>query len=388
MRLFEYEAKELLTNCGIVTPKGGIGTNSDQIMKIAHRLKSPFVLKAQVLVSGRGKAGGIQFVSSLADVKKAAESLFQKQIRGVSVRKILVEEKIKVNRELYFAVTLDRIKRSYVAIASSKGGVNIEIAASEQPTSISKTLIDPVRLMSFSDAQEIAGKMGYKGKKQAMLAVILKNLCQIGIDQDAVLMEVNPLAETLEGTFVVLDSRLIIDDNALLRHPEFYKLSFEEDREHTQDEIVAIKEDLSYVRLEGNVGIIGNGAGLVMATLDTVKYFGGKPANFLDLGGGAPTDRIETAIKIVCSNPRVRVLLINILGGLTKCDDVAKAILKAKRESEITSSVIVRLFGTNHEEGKRILSKAGLVALESMDEAAKQAVETASREKSKNGDSN
>jgi len=379
LKLFEHEAKNLLRQHGISIPKGELAATSDQALEAIHKLKPPFVIKAQLLIAGRGKAGGIQFALNAEDAKSAAKRLLWSQIKGFQVKKVLVEEKVRVKRELYFAMTLDRTERSYGAIASSKGGVDIELTATKMPASVIRTSIDPTYGFRLLDARKVAGEMGFGGRQQGDLAMILKKLCQIGIDLDAILIEVNPIAETPEGTFVVLDSRLIIDDNALFRHPEFEKLQFEKNREHTEQEIEAMKNDIAYVKLEGEVGIIGNGAGLVMATLDMVKRYGGKPANFLDLGGGAPTERIAKAIKIVMSDPSVKVVFINILGGLTRCDDVARAILNSIRDSERTKPIVIRLVGTNEAEGKHILSQAGLQVLDSMEEAAKQASETVNR---------
>jgi len=379
LKLFEYEAKNLLRQHGISTPKGDLATTIDQALEAAQKLKPPFVIKAQILTAVRGKAGGIQFALNTGAAKKAAEKLLRSQIKGLQVKKVLVEEKIQIKKELYFAVTLDRTERRYVAVASSKGGIDIELTASKTPASVVRTWIDPIHGFRFFDARKVAGEMGFGGRQQTDLAGILKDLCRIGMDLDAVLIEVNPLAEALEDTFIALDSRLIIDDNALFRHPEFEKLRFEKDREHTEQEIEAIKNDIAYVKMEGEVGVIGNGAGLVMATLDMVHHYGGKPANFLDLGGGAPTEKVVTAIEIVMSDPSVKVILVNILGGLTRCDDVARAIIEARGDSERTKPIFVRLVGTNEDEGKRILSQAGLQVVESMEEAAKQAVETINR---------
>ncbi len=379
MKLFEYEAKNLLSKNGIPTPKGEITTNLHQSAKVARKLKPPFVIKAQVLVSGRGKAGGIRFASDVEGTKKDAEQLLRTQIKGLPVKKVLVEERIPIKKELYFAFTLDRTGRSYVAVASAKGGVDIETVASKMPAAVVRMLVDPFHGFIFSKAQEVTSKIGYRGKQQTELAEIFARLCNLGMDLDAELIEVNPLAETPNGTFVALDSRLIVDDNALFRHPEFEKLRSEKDREHTEEEIEAMKNGIAYVKLKGEVGIIGNGAGLVMATQDLVCHYGGTPANFLDLGGGASSERISTAVRIVMSDPNVTVILVNILGGLTHCDDVARAILKVRKSSKKPKPIVVRLVGTNEDEGRKILTQEGISVLQSMEETAKQAVEIAKR---------
>jgi succinyl-CoA synthetase beta subunit len=377
LKLFEYEAKNILRKNGIPTPKGETATSPSQIREATAKLASPYVLKAQVLVAGRGKAGGIVFANSAEQAEKAAEKLFTMQIKGFPVKKLLVEEKTPIKKELYFAVAVDRTERSYVAVASAAGGVDIEELAQKAPQTILKTSIDARRGFGSSDASRSARAMGYNGKQQSELALILKALYQIGMKYDAELIELNPLAETADGSFVALDARLIVDDNALFRHPELEKLQFEENREHTPREIEAMKNGLAYVELEGEVGIIGNGAGLVMATLDLIEQFNGKPADFLDLGGGASTERITKALSLVLSAPKVKAVFVNILGGMTRCDDVARAILQATQDSKTSKPVIVRLVGTNEQEGRQILTKAGMPVLDSMEEAAKQAVKAA-----------
>ena len=380
MKLFEYEAKDTLKRRGIPTPRGEIATTVKQAVEIAEKLKPPFVLKSQILAGGRGKAGGIRFALNSEEVERAAGELFRSQIKGFKVEKVLVEERIHVKRELYFAVALERSERSYVAVASSKGGIDIEKATAEMPTAIFKTLIDPISGLSFSTAKEVAAEIGLVGKQQTDLAWIMKSLCQIGLDLDAILIEANPLVETPDGSFFALDSRLIIDDNALFRHSDLAKLRFEKDREYTETEIEAMKNGIAYVKLDGEIGIIGNGAGLVMATLDMVHDSGREPANFLDLGGGATSGRIALAVKMLLADPAVEAILVNILGGLTRCDDAARAIIDAIDDFRQTKPIFARLVGTNEAEGKQILLQAGLQVFGSMEEAAKQAVEAIKRE--------
>ncbi len=377
MKLFEHEGKDLLRKHGVPTPNGKVATTIAEAVEAAGKYKTPFAIKAQILAGGRGKAGGILSGSNSEDAKKAATKLLRSQIKGSTVNKVLIEEKVKVARELFFAVAIDRIERSYVTLASSKGGIDVELAAAESPSSVVKAFLHPMYGLRSPNSKKIAEKLGYGGKQQADLAAILERLCQIAMDNDAVLSEINPLAETIEGSFIALDCRFIIDDNAIFRHPEFAKLRFESNRENTEQEIEAMKEDLAYVKLDGDVGIIGNGAGLVMATLDMVQEYGGRPANFLDLGGGAQADRIAAALELVLSDPIVKVILVNVLGGLTRCDDLARAIVTARGDRELTKPIVVRLVGTNENEGKAILAQAGLQTLESMEEAAKQAVEMA-----------
>jgi succinyl-CoA synthetase beta subunit len=380
LKLYEYEAKNILATYGIPTPRGEVVANPGGARNAASSLKPPFAVKAQVLVAGRGKAGGVLFAGSVEEAEKVAEELFRKQVKGVPVKKILVEEKISIIKELYFGITIDRFERSYVLIASSQGGVEIEEIAARTPHAITKTLIDPLVGFRISGSEQVAGKMGYSGAQLDRLAGILEQLYHAGMDYDAELIEINPLCETAAGTFVAVDARLIIDDNALFRHKEFEKLLFTEERENTPQEIEATKSGLAYVKLDGDIGVVGNGAGLVMATLDVIQYYGGKPADFLDLGGGAPVERIAAAIGIVLSDQNVKALLVNILGGMTRCDDVARAIITAKRSARASKPFVIRLVGTNEEEGKRILHQAGIDVLDSMEDAAKRAVQVAKEE--------
>ncbi|MDI6904806.1 MAG: ADP-forming succinate--CoA ligase subunit beta [Candidatus Bathyarchaeia archaeon] len=375
MKLFEYEAKRILAKYGILTPIGGLATNVSQAREIAARLKPPFAIKAQVLIAGRGKAGGILFADSVPEVEKATEKLLNMQIRGIPVRSVWIEEKIQINKELYFGITTDRFNKSYVAIASAVGGMEIEEIAEKAPEKVIKFLINPQLGFRSFHASQIARKMGYAGSQLVMLGKIFESLYRVGMDYDAELIEMNPLAETFDGKFVAADARIIIDDNALFRHQEYKKRLLEGESELTTQEQEAVKNDLAYVKLDGNIGVIGNGAGLVMATLDTIQYYGGKPANFLDVGGGASSEKIAAALKIVLSDPNVKALFINILGGITRCDEVARGILEAKEKAGVTKPVVIRLVGTNEEEGKRILTEAGIHVLESMEEAAQKVVE-------------
>ena len=375
MKLFEYEAKNVLAKYGIPTPQGGLATNTNQAREIATKLKPPLAVKAQVLVAGRGKSGGILFAGSIEEAEKVAEKLLGMQIKGITIRSVWIEEKIQIKRELYFGLTTDRFNQRYVAIASAVGGIEIEEIAAKSPEAVIKFLINPQHGLHFFHTRQIARRMGYAGNQLSELGRIFERLYSIGIDYDAELIEMNPLVETVDGKFVAADARIIIDDNALFRHQEYKKRLLEGGSELTPQELEATKNDLAYVKLEGNIGVIGNGAGLVMATLDTIQYYGGKPANFLDVGGGAPSEKIATALKIVLSDPKVQALFINILGGITRCDDVARGILEAKEKVGVPKPMVIRLVGTNEEEGKQILTKAGIHVLESMEEAAQRVVE-------------
>jgi len=375
MKLFEYEAKTILAKHGISTPPGGLATSTSQALETAAKLKPPFAVKAQVLVAGRGKAGGILFADSVEEVGKAADKLLNMQIKGIPVKSIWIEEKIQVKRELYFGITTDRFRQSYVAVASAVGGMEIEEIATKTPEKVIKTPINSQLGLRPFQAREIARKMGYSGNQISELGRIFEKLYNVGMDYDAELIEMNPLVETVDGKFMAVDARIIIDDNSLFRHQEYKKRLLEGESELTPQELEAMKNDLAYVKLDGNIGVIGNGAGLVMATLDTIQYYGGKPANFLDVGGGAPSEKTALSLKIVLSDPKVKALFINILGGITRCDEVARGILEAKEKVGVTKPMVIRLVGTNEEEGKRILTEAGIYVLESMEEAAQRVVE-------------
>jgi succinyl-CoA synthetase beta subunit len=375
LKLYEYEAKNILGKHGITTPQGGLATSAGQAREVAARLRLPVVVKAQVLVAGRGKAGGILFAQSAEEAEKAAEKLLSMKIKEIPVKSVWVEEKIQVKKELYFGITTDRLNRCYVAVASSLGGVDIEEVASRTPEKVVKTSINPQLGLRSFQTKEIATKMGYRGNQISDLGKTLERLYVAALENDAELIEMNPLVETAEGRFVAADARIIVDDNALFRHQDYKKRLLEGESDLSSQELEAMNNDLAYVRLEGNIGVIGNGAGLVMATLDTIQYYGGKPANFLDVGGGAPSEKTALALKIVLSDPRVKTLFINILGGITRCDEVARGILEAKEKVGVTTPMVIRLVGTNDAEGKRILKEAGIHVLESMEEAARRVVE-------------
>jgi len=374
LKLFEYEAKHIFTQYSIPTPNGFLATTATQAREIAEKINAPVALKSQVLVAGRAKAGGILFANSPSEAEQAAARLLGKEIKGAKVEGLWIEEKIAIQRELYFSITVDRANRCYVAIASSEGGVEIEETAATSPEKIIKVFVDPVYGFRLYHARQIAKKLGYDGNQMNDLASIFLNHYRLAMDSDAELAEMNPLVELPVGKFVAADTRLIIDDNALFRHREFKKRPLER-AEMTPQELAAQKSGLAYVKLDGDVGIIGNGAGLVMATLDAIQIYGGRPANFLDVGGGASSDMTAAALDIVLSDPDVKVVFINILGGITRCDEVANGVLEAKRRAGFTKPMVIRLVGTNEEEGRRILTDAGIHVLDSMEEAAEKTVE-------------
>ena len=379
LKIYEYEAKNILNQYGIPVPQGVLITNAGCAGEDVANLKPPFAVKSQVLVAGRGKAGGILFADSAEEAVETAEELLKLEIRGIPVKKVLIEEKLMVRKEMYFGVTIDRFARTYVAIASAMGGVEIDATASKAPHEILKIFVNPQQGFRSFHAVQLARKLGYRGASLKELAGIFEKIYQVCRDCDAELIELNPLAETEDGTFVALDTRIIMDDNALFRHQEFRKRLLEE-RDRSPREIEALRNNLAYVKLEGDIGVIGNGAGLVMATLDMIQYYGGKPANFLDIGGGAHPERIAAALEIVLSAPDTKALFVNVLGGITRCDDVALGIIKASKDVSTAKPMVVGLVGTNEKEGKRMLAEAQIPVLDSMEEAARQIVELTKKE--------
>jgi succinyl-CoA synthetase beta subunit len=374
LKLFEYEAKQIFAKYDLPTPRGFLAKTPKEAREFADLINAPVAIKSQILVAGRAKAGGILFADSSSEAEKVAAKLLGKEIKGMKVQSVWVEEKISIKKELYFSITVDRSRRGYVAIASAEGGVDIEQLAKTSPEKIVEVAIDPAYGFRLYHARHIAKKLGYAGDQMTELASIFLKHYKAAMDFDAELAEMNPLVETVDGEFVAADTRLIIDDNAMYRHQEFQSRPMEE-AELTPQELQAQKSDLAYVKLDGDVGIIGNGAGLVMATLDAIQLYGGRPANFLDVGGGASADMMAVALDIVLSDPSVKVVFINILGGITRCDEVADGILEAQERVGLTKPMVIRLVGTNEEEGKRILTDAGIHVLNSMEEAAQKTVE-------------
>ena len=374
MKLLECEAKDIFREFGIPTPEGGVAASPEDAGAIAEHIGRPLAIKAQIPLGGRGKAGGILFADTPTEAAEAAGGLLGSRLNGVEVRKVLVEEKLRIEDEIYLGVVVDRQSRSYVALASSEGGVDIEEVAATTPEKIVRHVVDPLQGLRQYHARWVAKQMGYHGRRMMELAGILLKLYRVAVEMDAELTEINPLAATEDG-FVAADARLNIDNNALFRHrdlEEWYQES--ELAELSQLELEARGLGLTYVEFDGNIGIIGNGAGLTMATLDTVMLHGGRPGDFLDLGGGAPPDRIEAAVSFVISDPRIDGLFVNILGGITRCDDIARGIIAARRRTGVEKPIVVRLMGTNEEEGMCILKEAGIDTLETMEEAAERVV--------------
>ncbi len=374
MKLYEYEAKQIFKQHNIPTPVGEPASTPEGAEHAAGEVGFPVVLKSQVLVGGRGKAGGIKFASDGAEARSLASQLIGLNIKGEIVKKLLIEQKITSQKELYIGVTVDRTERKLVVLASNSGGMDIEEVAATKPEAIVRHYVDPFLGLRSFEARGIAGKLELHGAEQQALMKIILDLYQVGVEYDAELVEINPLILTEKGSFVAADARLLVDDNSLYRHPEVADLLQQRMGEFSEREIEASKLGFSYVELDGNIGIVGNGAGLVMATLDLVKLYGGEPADFLDIGGGAGADVTEEAVSLLLQNSKVMVIFVNILGGITDCADVARGLVAAFRKVGGGKPVVVRLTGNNQEEGRRILSDSKITSLDTMEDAAKQAV--------------
>jgi len=362
MKLHEFQAKELFRAYAIPVQNGTVIERVDGVDGIS--LPYPLVLKAQVLVGGRGKAGGIKLAKTPAEAKQHARAILGMSIKGEIVRRLLVAEAVDISAEYYLAFIIDRAARALSAIASAAGGIDIEDVARTTPEKIAKASIDPFLGFRAFHARELGRRLGLSGmllNDFVTIATALYRLCE---REDAELAEINPLG-VVNGRLLAVDAKLIIDDNAVFRHASLPK-----NEEMTELERAARSEGLSYVELDGDIAIIGNGAGLVMSTLDMVAHFGGKPANFLDVGGGATEENMRQAIAIVARKPGVRVLLVNIFGGITRCDDIARGI--AANPPELP--MVVRLTGTNEEQGRRILKDAGFDAFIDPESAARRAV--------------
>ena len=377
LKLLEYEAKEYFKKYGIPTPAGKMVTTSEGAREYTAGLGKPVVIKVQLPIGGRGKAGGVKFADTPDEAAEAAELLLGMTIKDLKVKKLYVEEKVSIVNEIYLGVTVDRRNKKHVILASIEGGMDIEEVAVETPEKIIKHLVDPVDGLRSYHCNYIATRLGYRGRKMRQLGTFIARLYELAVGMDAELTEINPLAEVKDG-FLAADARLNVDNNSLFRHKELEeKLLDSYQGEFSDREMDAKEQGLTYVELEGNIGIIGNGAGLTMATLDTVMLHGGKAANFLDLGGGATSERIGKAIRFVLSDERTKALFVNVLGGITRCDHTAKGIVAARKELGSDKPIVVRLMGTKEEEGRSILKENGIDTLDSMEDGAKMAVKLA-----------
>lgn len=376
MKLHEYQSKLIFAKFGIPIPKGRVTSSAAEAKHIAEELGGKVVIKSQVLVGGRGKAGGIRLAKNLQEAEELAVQILAMEIKGLPVRKILVDEIANIESEIYLGITNDRAERKPILMASSSGGVEIEEVAKQTPDKIIKTYIDPLLGLQNYQARDIAAGIDLSRDLWKSFTTISNGLWQVYKENDATLAEINPLVITTENTLLALDGKMVIDDNALFRHPELAEMR-DLDAE-VDSEIEARKFGLSYIKLDGNIGCMVNGAGLAMTTMDIIKLYGGEPANFLDIGGGAPADKVSAALKIILSDSNVKAVLLNVFGGITRCDEVARGILTALMEIRTQVPIVTRLVGTNSEEGRQILSSAHMTTADTLVEAAQKSVTFAS----------
>ena len=385
MNIHEYQGKELFRKFGVPTPRGIPAFSVDEAVKAAETLGGKvWVVKAQIHAGGRGKGGGVKVAKSMAEVKELAGKILGMQLvthqtgpEGRKVGRLLIEEGADIRKELYVALVVDRVTQRATMMASSEGGMDIEEVAAHTPEKIHRVAIDPRTGLKDGEAEDIARRIGVPEGSIAQARDLLKNLYRVFDECDCSLAEVNPLIVTGDGKVIALDAKLNFDSNALFRHPEI--VAYRDLDEEDPAEIEASKFDLSYISLDGNIGCLVNGAGLAMATMDTIKLFGGNPANFLDVGGGATTEKVTEAFKIMLKRPGLKAILVNIFGGIMKCDTIANGVVAAAKQVSLSVPLVVRLEGTNVELGKKILAESGLpiISASDMGDAAAKVVAAA-----------
>ncbi len=387
MKIHEYQGKEILKRYGVPVPRAIPCFSVDEAIAAAESLGGPvWVVKAQIHAGGRGKGGGVKVAKSLAEVKDWATKILGMQLvthqtasQGQKVRRLLIEEGADISKELYVGIVVDRVTQRVTLMASSEGGMDIEEVAARTPEKIHKVSVDPELGLVDADADALATAIGVPQASVAKARAVLQGLYKAFWETDASLAEINPLILTGSGDVVALDAKLNFDSNALFRHPEIVAMRDLDEEDPAETE--ASKHDLSYIQLDGNIGCLVNGAGLAMATMDTIKLFGGEPANFLDVGGGATTEKVTEAFKIMLRNPNLKAILVNIFGGIMRCDVIAEGVVGASRAVGLKVPLVVRMKGTNEEQGKKILADSGLpiISADTMGEAARKVVEAAGK---------
>jgi succinyl-CoA synthetase beta subunit len=385
MNLHEYQSKKIFAAYGIPVPAGAVAATADEAAAVASGLGGPvWVVKAQVHAGGRGKAGGVKVVRDLEAVRAAASAMLGQRLvtkqtgaEGLPINQVYVESGSEIEREIYLSLTLNREKGRIAVVASAAGGMDIEEVAAKEPEKILSVTIHPAVGLEAYQARELAFGLGFAGAQISEFTAILKGLYRLYVEQDASLVEVNPLIVTKAGKLLALDAKIGIDANALFRHPELVAL-----RDRTQEDPIeasAAEHDLNYVSLDGDIACMVNGAGLAMATMDIIKLHGGKPANFLDVGGGATAERVTAAFELILANPKVRAILVNIFGGIVRCDVIAEGIIAAVRKVDVKVPVVVRLEGTNAKQARELLAGSGLAvtAADGLTDAARKVVAAA-----------
>jgi succinyl-CoA synthetase beta subunit len=385
MKIHEYQGKEIFRRFGMATPRGIPAFSVDEAVKAAETLGgSVWVVKAQIHAGGRGKGGGVKVAKTLAEVRDLAGKILGMQLvthqtgpKGQKVRRLLIEEGADISKELYVGMVVDRATQRVTLMASSEGGMDIEEVAAKTPERIHKVFIDPETGLSDGDADSVARKIGVLDASVPQARKMLQGLYRAFDETDASLAEINPLIVSGNGKVIALDAKLNFDANGLFRHPDIVEMRDLDEEDPA--EIEASKFDLSYISLDGDIGCLVNGAGLAMATMDTIKLYGGSPANFLDVGGGATAEKVTEAFKIMLTNPDLKAILVNIFGGIMKCDTIATGIVAAAREVQLQVPLVVRMKGTNEEMGREILAESGLpiISANNMGEAAEKVVAAA-----------
>lgn len=379
MKLHEYQSKELLSRFGVPVPAGDVTSDPAEAKAIAERLGGKVVVKAQVLMGGRGKAGGVKLFDYAASAGEFAKELIGKKLvsiqnpQGMVVEKILVAEQIDIAKEFYVAVLLDRAAQKHLIMISAKGGMDIEEVAETDPDAIVKLNIDPAWGVADFELRKAVAQANIPADARGQMVQLIKKLVKAYLDADADMVEINPVAQTPEGKIIAADAKVAIDENALFRHADYQATA--DDSAEDPIEAEAARRGIAYVKLGGDIGIMGNGAGLVMCSLDEVSAAGGKPANFLDVGGGAQAERVKSCVELVMMDPGIKGILLNIFGGITRCDEVAKGVLAALDELDVKVPVVARIEGTAAEEGRAILAGTRIVPAETMQEAAQKIVQ-------------
>ena len=389
MKVHEYQGKEVLREYGVPTPRGFPAFSVDEAVEAARKLGGKvWVVKAQIHAGGRGKGGGVKVAKSVEEVKKNAAQILGMQLvthqtgpAGQKVRRLLIEEGADIKKELYAGMVVDRGTQKVVLMASSEGGIDIEEVAAKTPEKIHKVFVDPAQGLGDVDADEIAAAIGIPDRSRAQGRALFKALYKCFDATDASLAEINPLVLTGDGRVVALDAKFNFDDNALFRHPEIVALRDLDEEDPA--EVEASRHELNYIQLDGDIGCLVNGAGLAMATMDIIKFYGGSPANFLDVGGGATTEKVTEAFKIMLRNPSLKAILVNIFGGIMLCDVIADGLVKASKAVSLKVPLVVRLEGNRVEEGKKILADSGLpiISARNMADAAQKVVAAAKAKK-------
>ncbi|MEA3312167.1 MAG: ADP-forming succinate--CoA ligase subunit beta [candidate division WOR-3 bacterium] len=375
MKLLEYQAKDFFARADIPIPQEKLVLSAPQASTAAEKIGLPCVLKAQVGVGGRGKAGGVKLAHTMEEVESHADAILGMEIKGERVERLLCSEAIDFSKEFYASVTTDRANRTLLLMVSPAGGIDIEEVARTTPEKILKTPIDPLLGLQAYQNRRAAMFLSDKGEIKKQIAAILAKLYEMYVANDLSLAEINPLVVTSDGKVIALDAKVIIDDNSLFRHPDFEGYRILSEDETLEQE--AKSKGLSYIRLSGNVGCIVNGAGLAMATMDLIKRYGGEPANFLDVGGSSSPAKMIAAIDFVTRDRGVRAIFVNIFGGITRCDDIAKGLLEARKDAPLTLPVVVRLTGTNEDAARKMLEGTSFIPARDMADGAKKAIEAA-----------